>query len=139
MKRFVISFTAIVFGAVFGFGLLGVVSAPTASAATCKNEINFLGINPWYHDLCDGDGNVAINDLNTDIWHIVLNVLSIAILLAGYIAIALVIWGGVKYMTAGGESSKVASAKTTIINAAIGLLIALSANAIVTFVAGNLG
>lgn len=127
---------------IMGASFLNLAYAPTVFADQCANEKTFLGIKPWYSGVCGEDGKVAIgrgsDDLTTDIWHIVLNVISIGILLAGYIAVALVIWGGVKYMLAGGESGKISAAKSTIQNALIGLLIALSAYAIVTFITGRL-
>ena len=117
-------------------------NTPTVAAATCTNEKTFLGIKPWYHDVCDGSGKVAIgqgsNGLQNDVWHIVLNVVSIGVSIAGYVAVALVIWGGIKYMLAQGDSGKLTNSKTTIQNALIGLLIALAANAIVTFIAARL-
>lgn len=129
---------------ILGAGFLSLLPAntPTVFAGNCPNEKTFLGIKPWYSGLCDGKGKVAIgqgaNGLTNDIWRIVLNVVSIGVLLAGYVAVALVIWGGVKYMLAGGDSGKVSAAKSTIQNALIGLLIALAANGIVTFIAGTL-
>ena len=41
------------------------------------------------------------------------------------LAIAMIAWGGFKWTTAGGDQSKVSSAKTTITNALLGLLLAL--------------
>ncbi len=123
---------------------LSIAAGPVALAADCTNEKTFLGIKPWYHGLCSNDGKrveigQGANDLTTDIWHLVLNVISIGITIAGYVAVALVIWGGIKYMLASGDSSKLTGAKSTIQNALIGLLIALAANAIVTFIADRLG
>jgi|GEM_PF-2599593 len=41
------------------------------------------------------------------------------------LAIAFVVWGGVKWLTASGDSSRVTSARTTITNALVGLVLAL--------------
>jgi hypothetical protein len=73
-----------------------------------------------------------------DVILIILNVLSIVIRISSYIAVGLVIWGGFQYILAAGDSSKISNAKKTISNALIGLLIALSAIAIVAFVKGAL-
>ncbi len=90
-------------------------------------------------DLCKpGTDDVEITDIPDDIVVLALNVLSIAIQVAGYAAVGFVIWGGIRYMLADGESSKIASAKTTILNALVGLLIVLVAIAIVNFVVGIL-
>lgn len=55
-----------------------------------------------------------------------------------YISAGFIIWGGVKYMLAQGDSGAVADAKSTITNAVIGLVIAIASVAIVQFVQGVL-
>ena len=52
----------------------------------------------------------------------------------GIIAVIMIIIGGFKYITSGGDSSKVTSAKNTIIYALIGLVIVALAQVIVRFV-----
>ncbi len=42
------------------------------------------------------------------------------------LAVTMLVWGGVKWLTAGGDSSQVSAAKTTIGNSVIGLVLALS-------------
>jgi hypothetical protein len=61
----------------------------------------------------------------------VINILSI---LVGVVAVIMVIYGGFKYITSGGDSGKVTSAKNTIVYALIGLVIAALAQVIVRFV-----
>jgi len=56
----------------------------------------------------------------------------------GIIALAIMLYGGYIYMTAGGNEQKVATAKKIIINGAIGLAIILSAFAITQFVLNKL-
>jgi len=126
---------------IMGFALATVFSLlpfsqPTAQAAKCKSEdgLTIIHIKPWYSGLCKaGSNDVEITKIPGDIIVLALNVLSIAIQLAGYAAVGFVIWGGIKYMLANGEPGKIASAKTTIINAMIGLLIVLIAITIVDF------
>ncbi len=48
-----------------------------------------------------------------------------ALALVVTLAVAMTVWGGVKWLTAGGDQSRVSSAKTTIVNALAGLLLAL--------------
>lgn len=57
---------------------------------------------------------------------------------AGVIAIIMMIVGGFKYVTSQGEASGLASAKSTIIYAIVGLLIAIFAQGIVQFVLSKL-
>jgi hypothetical protein len=56
----------------------------------------------------------------------------------GVIFLALMIAGGIMWMTAGGSPNRVALARGLIVAAIIGLVIVLSAYAITTFVASNL-
>ena len=49
-------------------------------------------------------------------------------------AVIMIIWGGFRYVTSGGDSNKVSSAKNTIIYAVIGLIIVALAQFIVKFV-----
>jgi hypothetical protein len=49
----------------------------------------------------------------------------------------MLVFGGFKYIISGGDSSKVTSAKNTIIYAIIGLIIVILAYAIVNFVVGT--
>ena len=54
--------------------------------------------------------------------------------IVGVIAVIMLIWGGIRYITSGGDAKKVTDAKNTILYAIIGLVIALLAFAIVNFV-----
>lgn len=115
---------------------------PTALADTCNSEngLAIIAIKPWYSGVCKtGTNDVEIKTIPDDIIVIALNVLSIAFQLAGYAAVGLVIWGGIKYVLSNGDSSKIASAKTTIQNALIGLLIVLAAVTLVDYVTGLYG
>ncbi len=58
--------------------------------------------------------------------------------LLGVIAVALIIYGGIIWMTAGGSDDKILKAKTILRNAIIGLVIILAAFAIVSFIFGRL-
>ena len=52
----------------------------------------------------------------------------------GLIATGFIIWGGFKYMLARADPNKIISAKKTIINSIIGLVIAMISMTIVSFV-----
>jgi hypothetical protein len=54
----------------------------------------------------------------------------------GIIAVVVILWGGFQWLTAGGNESRVESAKKTIIAGIIGLIIVIAAYAIVTLVVG---
>ena len=57
----------------------------------------------------------------------------------GVIAVVVIIYGGVQYMTSSGDSGKVKKAKDTILYGVIGLVICALAFAITNFVIGSLG
>ena len=58
-------------------------------------------------------------------------------LVVGIVAVVMIIIAGFKYITSGGDSTKVTSAKGTIIQAVIGLVVVAFAQAIVQFVLNN--
>ena len=65
-------------------------------------------------------------------------VIRAALSLLGIVAIVIVLWGGVLWMTAGGDSEKVSTAKKILFSGVIGLVIILSAFAIAQFVLDQL-
>lgn len=64
----------------------------------------------------------------------IVNVFSIIV---GIIAVVMIIIGGLRYITSGGESSNISTAKNTIIYALVGLVIVALAQFIVHYVLGN--
>ncbi len=57
---------------------------------------------------------------------------------AGIAAVFIIIISGVRYMTSGGDTQKVAAAKSTLIGAIVGLVIIALAQTIITFVVRKL-
>jgi hypothetical protein len=74
-----------------------------------------------------GEGGVTVNRVIT----IVINTLSVVV---GIAAVIMIIIGGFKYITSGGDSSNVSSAKNTIMYAIVGLIIVAMAQMITGFV-----
>jgi hypothetical protein len=74
-----------------------------------------------------GNGSTDVNKIITD----VINIFSVAV---GVIAVIMIIVGGFRYITSGGDSTKISSAKNTIIYALIGLVVVALAQLIVKFV-----
>lgn len=66
--------------------------------------------------------------------HIITVMVNIFSAIVGVIAVIMIIYGGVKYITSGGDSGNVGSAKNTIIYAVIGLVVVALAQFIVQFV-----
>ncbi len=73
-----------------------------------------------------------------DTWLVVAAIIEILIRVAALMAVAFVMYGGVSYMLSQGEPDKTAQARRTIVNALIGLALAISAAAIIAFVAGRI-
>lgn len=63
---------------------------------------------------------------------------SILSVVAGVAAVIVLIVGGLRYITSGGDAQKAASAKQSIVGALIGLVVIVLAQAVVTFVVRRL-
>ncbi|MGZ6004949.1 MAG: pilin [Candidatus Saccharimonadales bacterium] len=118
----------------------------TRFAVACQpgDHIRFLKFPTWYQyldsekiagkctpmiDLAKNPGQITL---------IVLALIEILLRIAGVVAVGFVIYGGFQFILTQGEPDRAASARNTIINALIGLAIAISATGIVMFVANNL-
>lgn len=80
-------------------------------------------------------GGCADTSQGTDkINSIITTVINIFSLVVGVVSVIMIILGGFRYITSGGDSSNVSSAKNTIIYALIGLVVVALAQFIVQFV-----
>jgi hypothetical protein len=120
------------------FSMLPHITTIARDAACYKNS--FFGFPHWYQYL-DVDKNNAtkvcqvINfDFPGDLTLIAMAVLDMALRLVGMIAVGFVIYGAIQYVTSRGEPDGVKNAQNTIINALIGLTIAVLAAGIVRFI-----
>lgn len=90
--------------------------------------------------LCGGvelefaDGECPAGESTTRLSGIIKTVINILSVVVGVVAVIMIIFGGLKYITSGGDSSNVSSAKNTIIYAIVGLVIVALAQFIVRFV-----
>jgi hypothetical protein len=124
------------------FGLLAVpvaipaaVSADNAIANNTCNGVNVASdttasLNPGPGDTSCATGTTGTSGIQ-NLLKLVVNVFSIVV---GFVAVVMIIYGGVKYITSGGDSNNISSAKNTIVYAIIGLLIVAIAQVIVHFV-----
>lgn len=80
-------------------------------------------------------GNLPKAGTNSDQ---VKNILGIVFGIVGALALLMLVVSGLRYVISGGDPSRISKAKDGIIFALIGLLIAITAEAIVAFVVGNL-
>jgi len=116
-----------------GFAIFG----PSDSALACGQKASsFFGLKDWHFYLpCDDSGGIDNSDFKLNqVWLIAIAVLESLIRAAGLVAVVFVVWGGVKYITSQGSPDGTASARRTIINALAGVVIAMSASVMVSFV-----
>lgn len=115
-----------------------------ASAETCAKS--FFGLKPWFRYLPASSfgPDCQINDfklLGDDSGPSMIPAVALAILdnvmrIVALVAVAYVIVGGIKYTTSQGEPEATKKARETIVNALIGLAIAIIAASVVSFI-GN--
>jgi hypothetical protein len=141
MKKFIVAVLVTLFSIT---SLAFIAPTPTVKAASCDTDGNFLSFPTWYRGLCDGSGQLK-NDMfegqepGPIVFTIALNILDIALRLAGILAVGFVIWGGFQYIIARGEPEHAKKALDTILKAVIGMVIAMIAAFAVSFVVGRLG
>ncbi|OIO18944.1 MAG: hypothetical protein COY69_02040 [Candidatus Magasanikbacteria bacterium CG_4_10_14_0_8_um_filter_32_14] len=114
---------------------LGLVLSPSL-AKGADPVLDPLGVNI----IEDGDttgGQIALG--TSDLRVTAVKVINIALSLLGIIAVVVVLIGGFKWMTSGGDDTKVGDARKWIFSGIIGLAIILSAWAIAKFAINNLG
>lgn len=101
----------------------------TASAVDCGNSPAAKAV------LKDLDGNQVGNNCGKDrVNNLFATIVNIMSLLVGMASIIVIIYGGFKYITSGGEQGKVANAKGTLLYAVVGLAVAALAQLMVHFV-----
>ena len=115
---------------------------PAASDPTCKKS--FFGISTWYEYLTvtrDSNDNCSVDTASTKGNVVVLVALAfvdILLTIAGLVAVAFVVYAGFRLALAQGAPDAIAAGRKTLLNAVIGLAIALLAGQLVGFVAGLL-
>ena len=126
-------------GVAFTSGATAVTIASPVSAA-CSDSV-FL-IPAWYRGMQGADcafkapESNGKPDVSQIILKIALNVLQALLVVVGYVTVFFIIKGGFGYITAAGSPEGLSSAKKTIKNALIGLVIAALAASIVNAAAG---
>lgn len=125
----------------FGAASINIVGSNQVFAAE-NCEHSFLTLPPWYRGLTNTDCSIKspkdAGGLGGFITTVLLNVGEMLTQLAGYAAVAFILYGGFRYMTSQGEASGIQSAKKTITNASIGLLISILAVTIIKFIFSTL-
>ncbi|NLA43324.1 hypothetical protein GX865_04210 [Candidatus Saccharibacteria bacterium] len=129
--------------------LIATISPFSSSAhAQACGDGRLLTAPMWYRGVAelDSEGNCNIkienagsnDDLGGSIGPFLivvgLNVTEIMMHLASYVAVAYIIVGGFKFMTSAGSADRSVRARKTIINAVVGLVISISAIAVISFI-----
>ena len=121
-----------------GVVAMGLQAAPTFATGT-NNRIRCPD-GTSANDLT-GCPNISksTNNLNSNDLMTTLNtIINVVIGIIGFVAVMVIILGGVQYTTSAGDSGKVKKAKDTIMYGIIGLIVALMAYSIVNFILSNI-
>lgn len=136
MKR--LFFSSILFVAALGLAASAAFFVPTAKAQDINDTLSGLNqsanqVNAFKEQAKDNTG-YGTDFLNTKVGQIVGLVLSFV----GVVFLALMIYAGIRWMTAGGNESTISEAKSLILNAIIGIVVVFAAYAITDFVGTEL-
>lgn len=137
-KNAVVVYSALVSGVV----VLGLSATTFAASGAAACSRSFLGFPTWFKYLPmtpPPDCTIITNNLGGQAALLVLMALiEILLVLAGIAALGFIIFGSYKFILSQGDPQKVAGARTTIANAVVGLIIAIIASRVVSFIAGRL-
>jgi hypothetical protein len=102
------------------------INAPVPALATAQEEV--------LKGACVTDPTACNEDAGSKVENLIGSVINILSWIVGIIAVIMIIIGGLRYITSGGDSANVTAAKNTILYAVIGLVIVAFAQLIVRFV-----
>ena len=115
---------------------------------TCAQKA-FFGLPTWYKYLADagqvvvdpatGRCEISVSLTVPDLSLIALAIVEILLRVAALVTVGYIVWGGIQFIVAQGDSGKSAKARQTVINALIGLIIALISTGLVNFVGSRVG
>lgn len=116
-----------------------VYAASDEEEAKNCGSTRILGVPTWYRGLLDSDCNITTPTgdeaaIGGFVWKIVLNIIEMALAIVAYIAFGFIIYGGFTFMTSGSNPAGVEKGRKTILNAVIGLVIAIAAMALVNLI-----
>lgn len=117
--------------------MLAPVAIPVTAHATVKDALcNGISVADGGTVVNPGDPNSSCltEDGTTTPNSLIKKIVDFFSLIVGAVSIIMIIYGGFKYITSGGNDSNVGSAKNTILYALIGLIIVALAQVIVRFV-----
>jgi hypothetical protein len=138
----------IALGVIVNLGFSGRISAlsvpygPLRQFAVCgQNDASLFGFPAW--DSClphkngEKNGEIVITNIN-QLWLVILPIVESLVKIAGYAAVSMIIWGSILFVKSQGDPGKVTSARNTIRDAVIGLVIAASSVAIIQYISNDI-
>lgn len=132
IRKSIIAITLILFGTVTTMALY-----PSPAQAACASG-KFLTFDPWYTGLLDEQCSIKSPEeaggLGKFIWIIISNILDMIFQAIAYVAVGFIMYGGFMFMTSAGNPDQAAKGRKTLINAIVGLVIAVSAGIIVNLI-----
>lgn len=147
MRRGLLALSLILFGSVFASTLM----PEPAHADACGDKGRILTLKPWYYGLmkddCSGMKNTVVAKdtagkgeitMASFITRIVLTIVEDLLHIAGYVAVGFIMFGGFTYLTSGGAPDRAAAGQKTVLNAVIGLVVAMAAIGLINFIGGYL-
>ncbi len=131
MKKLLLNVVAAV-AMIAGLGSVATMSPAYAVQILCP------GTSDTYADSLDKCTNLTDNDggkiNNNDLMKTINTIINVIIGIVGFVAVVMIIVGGISFITSQGDSAKVTKARNTILYGVVGLVVALLAFAIVNFV-----
>ena len=131
MKKVILNTVAALL-TVLGLGGIATIS-PAYAVVFCADGTEVADIsqcNEW-------SGNSGISQ-NNDLMATLTTVINVIVGAIGFVAVVMIVIGGISFATSQGDSGKVAKARNTILYGVVGLVVALLAFAIVNFVLGSI-
>ncbi|QQS18970.1 hypothetical protein IPL68_02840 [Candidatus Saccharibacteria bacterium] len=114
--------------------VMGAITTAFPSRVDAKSIISDACATAPDSETCKSDSANATQNPLTGTSGFIYKVSRIVALVAGMAAIIVIIVSGIRYMTSGGDSQKISSAKGTLVGAVIGLVVIVLAQVIITFV-----
>lgn len=131
MKKLLLNVVAAVV-MIAGLGSVATMS-PAYAKILCPGTSNYADTLEGCAGFENTDSGLNKNNLTTTI-NTIINVI---IGVVGFVAVVMMIVGGISFITSQGDSAKVTKARNTILYGVVGLVVALLAFAIVNFVLGS--
>ncbi len=150
MKKIINIFMALLVFSLLSGTVFSLASPTTASAAGACDK-SFLGFPTWYRNIstptgaggqCEIKGPTElVPEMSVPVYvlQIGLNIVDMLIVAVGYLCAGFILFGGFNFVLSSGDSDKMAKARTTLLNASIGLVLCIASVVIVRFITSRLG